>query len=80
MACAVLAVVLLLLYVWGSWGTYTPTEAPPPLPPDARTEALRHDERSDDLEAIERDLSATVLSDLDADVVDIERELEQPTH
>lgn len=77
-AAALLVVALLLFYVWGSWGTYTPVEAPPPLPPDARIEALRQDEGSDDLDAIERDLGATVLSDLDAEVGNVEQELLSP--
>lgn len=79
MVLALLVVALLLFYVWGAWGTYAPVEAPPPLPPDTRIEALRQDESSDDLDAIERDLGATVLSDLDADVADVERELLSPT-
>lgn len=77
-ALALLAVALLLFYVWGSWGTYNPIEAQPPLPPDARIEALLQDEGSDDLDAIERDLGATALPDFDADVADIEHELLPP--
>jgi cytoskeletal protein RodZ len=77
---AVIVVVLALMYMWGARvqeNMQTPDENLPTLPAtDEQTEALKQVSTSDELDAIEDDLDMTDLDNLDADLADLEAEIE----
>lgn len=70
---AVGAVVILILAWFLSQGT--PSYGPGTATEDQQTEMLSQQSASDDLSAIEADVSATDLSDLDKELSDIESQL-----
>ena len=73
---AVIVVVLALMYMWGSKLPTAETLPPAPLPEtDPQTENLRQVGTADDVGAIEADLNATDLNDLDSDLSTMEDEL-----
>jgi flagellar basal body-associated protein FliL len=83
---AVIVVVLALVYLWGS-GVQAPApeqapeevpvaEVPVALPADEQVEVLKTVSVSDELEAIESDISSTDLESIDIELNSIESELE----
>lgn len=58
--------------------TPTPSPSPTAAEIDSQTSALGEQETSDEIEAIETDLEATDLSNIDKELTDIENELSAP--
>lgn len=74
---ALVVVVLALMYLWGSKLRNEPDQLPPAFPAeDEQTMELKKVSDSDDLNAIEQDLTNTDLGNLDADLSDFEAELD----
>lgn len=70
----VVAVVVLAALAWYYFAYYTPLPAPPSGPDEATTQ-LESQGASDETSAIEQDLKATDLSDLDRELSDIDAQL-----
>jgi len=77
---AIIIVVLALMYMWGARvqeSMNTPIEELPTLPAsDEQVENLKQVSTSDELEDIERDIDATELDNLDADLTELEAEID----
>jgi len=79
---AVIVVVLALMYMWGSSvqekaSTENETEvATIELPADGQIESLKQVSTSDEIVKIENDLNMTELENLDADLIQLEAEID----